>query len=130
MYETIEVGRRCVVEHTFTQAQFDAFAELSGDDNPIHVDEAFAATTRFGKTLCHGMLLFGTVARVLRREFLGPDVIIVDQALKFPGPTFANDTTRISLEVVAVEGRRATVAATISKPDGVVCLEGTTEVTL
>jgi acyl dehydratase len=44
---------------TFTQAEFDAFARLSGDDNPIHVDPEFSARTRFGRTVAHGMLLYG-----------------------------------------------------------------------
>ncbi|MGZ3427312.1 MAG: MaoC/PaaZ C-terminal domain-containing protein, partial [Polyangia bacterium] len=47
-----------------TQADFDRFARLSGDDNPIHVDAAFAARTRWGKTLAHGMMLYSLVVHV------------------------------------------------------------------
>ena len=46
-----------VLDRVLTQADFDAFAELSGDDNPIHLDPAFSANTRFGRTVSHGMLL-------------------------------------------------------------------------
>ncbi|NDJ34144.1 MAG: hypothetical protein GYB64_05715, partial [Chloroflexi bacterium] len=48
-------------KRTFTQADFDLFAELSGDDNPIHVDPTFSARTRFGRTAAHGMMLYSMV---------------------------------------------------------------------
>ena len=61
---TLSRPTRVVLERTFVQADFDAFAELSGDDNPIHVDHEFAANSRFGRTVSHGVLLY-TVLRGL-----------------------------------------------------------------
>ena len=54
-------GRVATFERVFSQTDYDRFAALTGDDNPIHVDPEFAATTRFGRTLCHGMHLFATL---------------------------------------------------------------------
>jgi acyl dehydratase len=76
-----------VLERVLTQSDFDAFAELSGDDNPIHVDEDFSARTRFGRTVAHGMLL-GTVLRGML-ERLVPGGRQVAQKLMFPAPTCA-----------------------------------------
>ena len=56
-----------VLDRVLTQADFDVFAELSGDDNPIHVDEKFSAKTRFGRTVSHGMLLAAILRGLLDR---------------------------------------------------------------
>ena len=55
------VGETITRPLSFTQAQFDRFAALSGDDNPIHVDPQFAARTRFGRTVAHGMFLLSLI---------------------------------------------------------------------
>ena len=70
----IKPGAIATFCRTFTQRDFDRFAALSGDDNPIHVDPAFAARTRFGRTVCHGMLLYSTICRALTDE-LGPGFV-------------------------------------------------------
>jgi acyl dehydratase len=127
----LERGQAVEVRRTFTQEDFDRFAELSGDDNPIHVDREFAAKTRFGRTLCHGMLLFSAASAVIRRHF-GPGAVILDQALKFPGPTFAGDECTIRIEVVSISAdrRKAGLSTVIRKDDGTTCLEGHAEVML
>jgi 3-hydroxybutyryl-CoA dehydratase len=116
----ISVGDRIRMTRTFTQHDYDRFAALSGDDNPIHVDPAFAATTRFGRTLCHGMLLFSTLSVALTSAFaeLGPK--IVDQELMFSGPTYTGEEMTILLEVTAVAGDHggAEISTTIMRPDG------------
>lgn len=82
---------------TFTQAEFDAFARLSGDDNPIHVDPDFAAGTRFGRTVAHGMLLYSVICGVISKYF--PGAAQLSQALMFPAPTFAGEVMAISVTV-------------------------------
>jgi 3-hydroxybutyryl-CoA dehydratase len=85
-----------------TQADFDRFARISGDDNPIHVDAAFAARTRFGRTLAHGMMLYSLVVHLIRSELL-PGSVELEQDLVFPGPIFAGDELVIDAEVVRVD---------------------------
>lgn len=82
----------------FTQNDFDAFARLSGDDNPIHVDPDFAAGTQFGATVAHGMMLFGAMSAAVTR-WLNEPVTIHVQDLMFPAPTFAGADHHIHLEV-------------------------------
>ena len=83
----------------FTQEQFDEFARLSGDDNPIHVDSTFAEGTRFGRTVAHGMFLFSVMmAELARAERFRPS----NQELLFNRPTFACEA--VTLEIESVEG--------------------------
>ncbi len=88
------------VATVFTQRQFDEYARLSGDDNPIHVDAAFAAGTRFGRTVAHGMFLFSVLQAAIAREIGGP-VRLVSQELVFTAPTFTGDPLLATLEPTA-----------------------------
>jgi acyl dehydratase len=99
-----------IVERVLTQAGFDAFASLSGDDNPIHVDPDFSARTRFGRTVSHGMLL-STVLRGLLDELV-PGSSQVQQRLMFPAPTFTDEPMRFSAFIKSDDGRH--VVAEIS----------------
>ena len=83
------VGYGKMLRHSFSQKDFDQTAVLSGDDNPIHVDPEFAARTRFGKTVAHGMLLYGMVSRVLG-DFI-PGGVPIEQELMFPAPTYTDE---------------------------------------
>lgn len=74
---------------TPTQDDFDAFARLSGDDNPIHVDPAFSARTRFGRTVSHGMLLYTRVHACLEQLYPGRQHEV--QTLMFPNPSYADE---------------------------------------
>lgn len=78
-----------IIEKTFSQEDFDEFARISGDKNPIHVDAAFSAATGFGRNVAHGLLIC-TVLRGLFENLI-PKAIQVSQEVKFTAPTFAND---------------------------------------
>lgn len=92
-----------VLEKVLTQSDFDAFAELSGDDNPIHVDEEFSAKTRFGRTVSHGMLLCTVIRGML--DQLVPGGRQVEQKLMFPSPTYAGDAIRFAVIRKSDDGR-------------------------
>jgi len=107
------IERSCV----FTQAQFDRFAALSGDDNPIHVDPAFAARTKFGRTVAHGMFLYANIAREIGA--LLPGALPLEQELMFPAPTYTDE--EVWLHVQADEppaAGLARLATHVVKPDG------------
>ncbi len=80
---------------TPTQADFDLFASLSGDDNPIHVDPEFSARTRFGRTVAHGMLLYARVWAMIREARPGRGHAV--QNLMFPAPSYAEEALRIDI---------------------------------
>ena len=120
-------GRVARWRRRVTQEDFDRFARISGDDNPIHVDAAFAARTRWGRTLAHGMMLYSLVVHFIRAELL-PGSVELEQDLVFPGPIFAGDELVIDAEVVHVDamlGRVEVRTRVLRNGDGVGC-EGRT----
>ncbi len=123
-------GQTLTLTRHFTQAEFDAFARLSGDDNPIHVDPSFAARTRFGRPVAHGMFLFGVVTSLLETWF--PGAVQVDQSLVFPAPTFAGEAMTLELTCLGWknDGREVVVKAEMRRPDGELTLESTTRLRL
>lgn len=104
-----------------TQKDFDDFARLSGDDNPIHVDPAFSANTRFGRTVSHGMLLYSRVYGLLCRHW--PGAAHDMQSLMFPNPSYAGEELVFRLQPGADDPKRITVEVS-RKADGLVTLSG------
>lgn len=90
-------ARQIEVDRTLTQDDFDRFARLSGDNNPIHVDAGFSARTRFGRTVAHGMLLNTIFAGLVHQ--LVPRARMQSQSLMFPAPTFADEPLCWSVSV-------------------------------
>jgi acyl dehydratase len=88
-------------KRVFTQGDFDRFAALSYDDNPIHCDPVFAKTSHFGATVAHGMMLYSTICKGLS-EIFGPQVVQLEQELMFPNPTYVGDEVTVHIEVTAV----------------------------
>ena len=107
------------VATVFTQRQFDEYAQLSGDDNPIHVDAGFAAATRFGRTVAHGMFLFSVLQAAIAREVGGP-VRLSSQELVFTAPTFTGDPLLLTLDPTAHGG----IAMQISDSAGSITTSG------
>ena len=129
---SIHVGQVESVTRTFSQRDFDRFAVLSGDDNPIHVDPAFSARTRFGATVAHGMLLYGAVCGVLGTRLPGPGTMQLEQELMFPSPTYAGEETIIRLEVTEVHPSQglAELITLVVRPNENLGLQGRTLVQL
>ena len=127
----IKSGAVATLYRTFDQRDFDRFAALSGDDNPIHVDPAFAARTRFGRTVCHGMLLYSTICRALT-DALGAGFVQREQELMFVTPTYTGEEIAVRLEVTALrpEDGLADIGTLITRPDGSIACQGRTLVAL
>jgi acyl dehydratase len=128
----LESGQVAKLRRRFGQADFDRFARLSGDDNPIHVDPLFAALTRFGGTVAHGMLLYSTLCRLLGTQLPGPGTRQIDQEMIFRYPTHTD--TEILATVTAGridwDTRRAEILTRIELPDGSLACDGTSRVRL
>ena len=113
---TVALTDRLALRRTLTQDDFDRFAALSGDDNPIHVDPAYAARTRFGRTVSHGILLL-TVLRGVA-ETLAPGFRLGRHEVRFPAPTFAAEP--MVFQVWRTEGGLG-LAATREEEAAVTC---------
>ena len=120
---SVQVGQTASVKRTFTQSDFDRFAVLSGDDNPIHVDAEFAARTKFGRTVAHGMFLYSVVCSVLGTQLPGPGTIQVEQELMFPSATYVGESVTIQVEVTGVEPAEGLIELTsVTSPSSVIFL--------
>lgn len=111
----IQAGQSYSTERVFTQTQFDRFAALSGDDNPIHVDPAFASRTKFGRTVAHGMFLYANLCRAMGE--LAPGAVQREQELMFPAPTYTGEIVSLNLQVLAIDDGLAQLATAVVKPD-------------
>src|SRR5215212_12232059 len=96
------VGDSAEITKTITEADVQAFAALTGDHNPVHVDEAFAKTTRFGRTIAHGMLTASLISSVLANKLPGEGSVYLGQTLQFVAPVFPGDeiTARVTVKEV------------------------------
>src|SRR4030095_1376161 len=79
-----------------------AFAEVSGDYNPIHLDEEFAKTTRFGNRIAHGMLSGAFISAVLGYEFVEKKIIYLSQSMKFTAPVYIGDTVTTTATIANI----------------------------
>ncbi len=121
----MHIGQKSTYTRTFTQEDFDRFAKLSGDDNPIHVDPEFSARTKFGKTVAHGMLLYSTIGRCLGTLSPGTGISQISQELKFPNPSFVGQTLLFQLEVVGQPSpTTAEISTRVVHEDGKLGCEG------
>jgi acyl dehydratase len=89
-------------QRVLLQGDFDRFARLSHDDNPIHCDPAFAAKSHFGATVAHGMMLYSCICKVLTEQ-VGPGVVQLEQTLMFPNATYVGDRLWIELRTETEE---------------------------
>lgn len=88
----IKIGDSFSITRQITDELVRSFAELSGDFNRIHLDEEFAAKTRFGRRIAHGMLSGAFISAVLGNEFRERKIVYLSQTMKFTAPVFLGDT--------------------------------------
>lgn len=85
-----------------TDADIRAFAELTGDHNPIHLDDGYAATTRFGQRIAHGMFGASLISAVIGNDLPGTGSIYLGQTLKFLAPVYLGDTVTARVTVTKI----------------------------
>lgn len=95
------VGEKASVAKTISEADIYAFAGITGDFNPLHVDAEFARRSRFGERIAHGLLTAGLISTVLGMHLPGPGGIFLSQTLKFLRPVRIGDTITALAEVTA-----------------------------
>ncbi|NDJ74836.1 MAG: MaoC family dehydratase [Chloroflexi bacterium] len=122
----LEVGVQATRTKTFTDADVRGFAQVSGDENPIHLDDDYAAGTRFGQRIVHGMLTAGIISALLANDLPGEGTIYLSQTLQFKAPVFIGDTITATAEIVKyrADKRIATLATTCTNQDGTVVIVG------
>ncbi|HEY8271378.1 MAG TPA: MaoC family dehydratase [Pseudobdellovibrionaceae bacterium] len=120
-----EVGFKAVLEAKVTDQMVRQFAEMSGDFNPIHLDDEYAKTTRFGRRIAHGMIVGALISRTLN-EKLGSGGVYLAQNLKFVNPVFIDDTIIIEITVTGLRKEKgiATLDTIAKKENGEIVVKG------
>lgn len=121
-FEELSVGQSAVFGKTVTEADIAAFAGVSGDTNPVHLNEEYAKNTMFKGRIAHGMLSAAFISTVFGTKLPGPGCIYVSQLLKFKAPVKIGDTVMARVEVTALvpEKKFVTFKTTCTVGDKVV----------
>ncbi len=122
----ITVGQKARRTLEFTSQHVKAFAELSGDYNPLHFDEDFAAHTKFERLVVQGGLTTGLLHALVAMDLPGPGTVFLSQDWKFTAPVFIDDTITAEVEVISVHASKPVtqLAIRVTRQDGEVVLEG------
>jgi acyl dehydratase len=105
----LRMGQRAERTKLVTDADLHAFAELTGDYNPLHFDDAFAAATRFGRRVAQGGIAAGMLNALVAMDLPGPGTVFMSQTLTYRAPVYVGDTLTATAEIVSL------------KPDKPVC---------
>jgi acyl dehydratase len=122
----VTIGQRAERHLTVTAAHVKAFAELTGDYNPLHFDEAFAARTKFGRLVVQGGLTTGLLHALVAMDMPGPGTVFLSQNWKFTAPVYIDDTITAAAEVLSVHATKPVtqLAIRVTRQTGEVVLEG------
>ena len=99
---SLQPGDKASRTTPITDEMIRLFADLTGDTNPVHLDEAYAAGTRFGRRIAHGMIAAGLISATLANDLPGPGTVYLSQTLHFKAPVYPGDTITPTVEVKSV----------------------------
>jgi acyl dehydratase len=120
------VGQRAVRSITLTADHVRAYAEMTGDYNPLHFDEEFTSKTKFGKLVVQGGLTTGLLHALVAMDLPGPGTVFLGQNWKFTAPVYIADTITAEAEVLSVHATKPVtqLKMVIKRQDGETVLEG------
>src|SRR6188472_619552 len=121
-YEDISIGMTEMLKKTINSSDVVGFAEVTGDRNPIHLSEHFAAKTPFGTRIAHGLYTASLISAVLGTRLPGPGAIYISQTLNFRAPVKIGDTVEVTVQVTELvpERQRARLTCTCKVADEIV----------
>lgn len=123
---SLTIGDKASRTRTITDEDVRLFAQVSGDDNSVHLDEDYAAATIFKRRIAHGMLTTSVISAILGNDLPGLGTIYLSQSVRFKVPVFIGDTITATVELTNYreDKRIATFSTTVVNGDGVLVLEG------
>jgi len=124
--EQLEIGQSASVQKRITEAEVLTFADISGDVNPVHINEEHAKTSVFGQRVAHGALVSGLTSTVLGMELPGQGTIYLGQENRFVAPVYFDDVVTARCEIVEIIKEKNIVkfATTTTNQDGKVVITG------
>jgi len=129
-FDEIAIGDTATYTRLITNQEVEAFAAVSGDHNPLHLDPEYAATTPFGECIAHGMLTGALISAAIAMQLPGPGSVYLSQNIQFRAPVFLGDTLTVTLEVTDKHGKRpwVTLACTVENQEGKAVAKGEAQV--
>lgn len=125
------VGQKCTYHQLVDDKLVRGYADLTGDHNKIHVDDAFAKKTKFGQRIAHGGIMFGMISKVLGNQMPGLGTVFLSQLVEFLAPVFINDTVTLELTITALLPKHvAKINCVMTKQTGEVVVHGVATVKL
>ncbi|MES2593516.1 MAG: MaoC family dehydratase [Bacteroidota bacterium] len=126
MEKQLNIGDKAEFTKQIKEEEVVLFAKISGDDNPVHLDEEFAKQTMFKQRIAHGFLVGSLISAGIAKHLPGNGTIYLNQSLKFMAPVFLNDTITAYLEVLDFPKGNQVLLSTICKnQDQKIVIEGT-----
>lgn len=128
--DSIKIGQKKIFSQIITKSLIDDFAKISGDYNPLHMNDEYAFNTSFEKRVCHGMLLASFFSKLIGMYLPGKNALYFSQSLQFKSPCFINDKIFVKGEVLDKSNstRIITVKTTIQKNSGEYLVDGQAKV--
>ncbi|MGA3037806.1 MAG: MaoC family dehydratase [Vulcanimicrobiaceae bacterium] len=119
-------GQSASLTRVVTAADVEGFAAVTGDTNPVHLDETYAAGTRFGRRIAHGMLAVSYISAILGTKFPGPGTIYLSQNVSFLAPVYLGDTITATVIVSKFRAEKGvlTLLTQCTNQDGVKVVDG------
>ena len=129
-FEDIKIGQSKDFQIIVDEKLVDSFAKISGDFNPLHMDNEYAKNTKFGKRICHGMLLASFFSQIIGMYLPGVNALYFSQNLNFVNPCFVGDKVKISGEIIdkSEATRIIKVKTTVKNQQEELVVEGTAQV--
>ena len=129
-FDEIAIGDTAIYTRLITNQEVEAFAAISGDHNPLHLDPEYAATTAFGECIAHGMLTGALISAAIAMQLPGPGSVYLSQNIQFRAPVFLGDTLTVTLEVTDKHGKRpwVTLSCTVENQEGKTVAKGEAQV--
>ena len=123
---SLQPGDKASRTTAITDEMIHAFADLTGDSNPVHLDDEYAAGTRFGRRIAHGMIAAGLISATLANDLPGPGTVYLSQTLQFKAPVYPGDTITTTVEVKNVRSDKpiVTLVTVCKNQNEVIVLEG------
>lgn len=108
--EELKVGLQAVFTKIISEKDIQLFSEISGDDNPVHLDEKFAKQSLFKKRIAHGFLSASLISTVIAKKLPGPGSIYLKQSMKFLAPVFIGDEVSARVEIKEINREKKIIS--------------------